>query len=191
MLVGLTGGIGSGKSTVAQLFKLLGGVIFNSDLAAKEVYYEKETRLKIINLLGENAYESPTKIDKDFIGRKIFSDTDLLHQLNAIIHPAVKEKFIHFTNQHPQQLIIKETALLFEANLEKEVDKIIVVTSDLNLRIKRLTLRDGLTLEHINKKIKSQLSDEEKIKRADFIIYNNETQLLIPQVISIFNQLKG
>ncbi len=191
MLVGLTGGIGSGKSTVAQLFKLLGVVIFNSDLAAKEVYYEKETRLKIINLLGENAYESPTKIDKDFIGRKIFSDTNLLHQLNAIIHPAVKEKFIHFTNQHPQQLIIKETALLFEANLEKEIDKIIVVTSDLNLRIKRLTLRDGLTLEHINKKIKSQLSDEEKIKRADFIIYNNETQLLIPQVISVFNQLKA
>ncbi len=196
MVVGLTGGIGSGKSTVAAIFKLLGCKLFNSDDVAKQIYFEENVKSQIISLLGSEAYLNDTSINKPYINSKIFSNTILLQQLNAIIHPAVKNKFDAFKNEalinsaSKNQLIIKETALLFEANLQHQVDKIILVTANDDLRIKRTMLRDGLTKEDVIKKINSQLSQTEKIKQSHYIIDNNETQLLIPQVLKIYNQIK-
>lgn len=189
MVVGLTGGIGSGKSKVAKLFEILGCVIFDSDNIAKEIYFDPVVKPKIISLLGQECYLSDSKIDKTFISSKIFSDTSLLHQLNMIIHPAVIEKFKEFKIQNPDKLIIKETALLFEAHLEKEVDKIILVSSNDELRIARVMERDGINKVEVLKKIKSQLSQEEKIKKSDFVIYNDEKEFLITQVLTIFDLL--
>ncbi|WP_317897405.1 dephospho-CoA kinase [Aurantibacillus circumpalustris] len=189
MVAGLTGGIGSGKTTVAKLFELLGCAVFESDEVARSVYYQPEIKSKVIQLLGPESYSSDTCIDKKFISTKIFSDTDLLQQLNAIIHPAVIAKSKQFIAEHPNKLIIKETALLFEAHLEKDVDKIILVVAKDETRIKRVMQRDGLTHEEVEKKIKSQLPQSEKIKKADFIIYNDETELVIPQVIKIYKAL--
>ena len=189
MVAGLTGGIGSGKSVAAKIFELLGCAVFNSDIAAKDVYFNAEIKVRIIKLLGNEAYLSDTRINKAYISSKIFSDTQTLQQLNAIIHPAVIDTFKDFVKKNPTKLIIKETALLFEAHLEKEVDKIIVVAADDELRVKRVMERDGLNKEDILKKIKTQLAQEEKIKKADFVIYNNEQSLLLPQVLTIYNTL--
>lgn len=190
MVIGLTGGIGSGKSIVAKLFELLGCAVFNSDRVAKEVYFEAEVRPEIIKLLGQEAYLNDQALNKNYISSKIFSDTLLLQQLNGIIHPAVIRKFKTFVGRHSGKLVIKETALLFETHLEKEVDQIIVVAADDTIRIKRVMARDGLEKESVQKKIQSQLSQEEKIKGADFVIYNNEDVLVIPQVLHIYKQLK-
>lgn len=190
MVVGLTGGIGSGKSVIAKLFELLGCAVFNSDRVAREVYFDAKVRPEIIKLLGKDAYVGDEALNKNYISSKIFSDTLLLQQLNGIIHPAVIRKFKTFVTQHPGQIIIKETALLFEAHLEKEVDQIIVVAANEAIRVKRVMARDGLDQASVEKKIQSQLSQEEKIKGANFVIYNNEDVLVIPQVLHIYKQLK-
>jgi dephospho-CoA kinase len=190
MIIGLTGGIGSGKSTVAKLFEVLGCLVFNSDQIAKEIYFDPAVKPKIINLLGPDAYFSETKINKTYISSKIFSDTNVLHQLNSIIHPAVIAKFNQFKIENPGKVLVKETALLFEAHLENEVDKIIMVASPDELRIKRVMERDGLTKEEVQHKIKSQLPQEEKIKKSDFVIYNNEEEFLTTQILTIFDSIK-
>jgi dephospho-CoA kinase len=190
MIVGLTGGIGSGKSTVAKLFEIMGCAVFYSDTVAKEIYFDSAIKPKVINLLGEAAYISNNEIDKKYIGSKIFSDTNLLHQLNAIIHPAVIEKFKEFKKLNAGKLIVKETALLFEAKLESEVDKIVLVSANDELRINRVMQRDGLSKEEVVTKMKAQLPQEDKIKLADFVINNNEEDFLITQVLTIFSKLK-
>lgn len=189
MVAGLTGGIGSGKSTVARLFELMGCLIFESDVVAKEIYFDANVRSKVVGLLGEQSYLSKTAINKEFISSKIFSDSKLLEGLNAIIHPAVIEKSRLLVEKHPDKIVIKETALLFEAKLEKQMDKTILVVADDEIRIKRVMQRDSLTREQVVKKINSQLLQEEKIKKSDYIIYNNETELLIPQVVAVYKDL--
>ena len=189
MIVGLTGGIGSGKSTVARFFELLGYPVFNSDKVAKEVYFKPEIKEKIIQLLGPEVYTKENTLNKNFISSKIFANTDLLHSLNTIIHPAVKKEFISFVSSSKNKLIIKESALLFEARLEKEVNKIILVVADDDLRLKRVIKRDGLMPEEVLKKIKSQLPQSEKMKKSDFVINNNEKELVIPQINAILNKL--
>lgn len=189
MVVGLTGGIGSGKSTVAKIFKILGCNLFNSDEAAKQIYFEEDIKKQVIQLLGNDAYFNSTTLNKPYINSKIFSNSDLLMQLNAIIHPAVKSKFISFIHKHSNLLIIKETALLFEANLQNQVDKIVLVIADDELRIKRAMLRDNLSKEDVLKKMNSQLAQIEKIKHSHYIINNNETELVIPQVVTVYKKL--
>ncbi len=189
MVIGLTGGIGSGKSTVARLFEVLGCPVFYSDDVAKEVYFDADVKLKVIALLGNEAYVLENEINKKYISAKIFSDTGLLHQLNAIIHPAVIERFKIFKNKHIGKLVIKETALLFEAKLEAQVDKIVLVAANDDLRITRVMQRDGLSKEEVIKKIKAQLPQEEKILRSDFVITNDEKEFLITQVLAIYNKL--
>jgi dephospho-CoA kinase len=191
MIIGITGGIGCGKSTVSQIFELLGCVVFNSDEVAKTIYFETEIKNKVLRLLGPEAYLSNAQLNKPFISSKIFSNTDLLQKLNAIIHPAVMYKFGEFVKHSKAKLILKETALLFEAHLESGCDKIIVVAANDELRIKRVMLRDKLSKEAVLKKIQSQLSQEEKIKKADYVITNNEDKLVIPQVTELFKLLNS
>jgi dephospho-CoA kinase len=189
MVIGLTGGIGSGKSTVAKLFEIIGCPVFYSDEVAKEIYFDKTVKPQISELLGKEAYLSETEIDKKFIGSKIFSDTNLLHKLNSIIHPAVIERSKQFVEKHKGKLIIKETALLFEAKLEAQVDKIILVAANDELRINRVMQRDGLSKEEVLSKISAQLPQAEKITKSDFVIYNNEEDFLITQVLAIYSNL--
>lgn len=190
MIVGLTGGIGSGKSTVADLFSVLGAVIYNSDERAKEMYYLPEVKEKVIAVLGKEAYYYDGKINKDFISLKIFNDPSLLHKINDIIHPAVGEDFKAFVKAHDSaKLIIKETALLFEAGINKQVDKTILVTAPLEIKIKRLQKRDGATADQIAARIKNQEPDDRKLPMSDFVIVNDEIQALLPQVLEVFKKL--
>lgn len=189
MVAGLTGGIGSGKSTVARLFELMGCLLFESDAVAKDIYFDPEIREQVKALLGEKAYLSDKAIDKSYISSKIFTHKLLLQQLNEIIHPAVIKKSTLFVDANPGKIVIKETALLFEAKLEKHVDKIILVVADDETRIKRVMQRDGLSRDAVVQKLNSQLPQEENIKKANYIIYNNDSDLLIPQVVMVCDKL--
>lgn len=189
MIVGLTGGIGTGKSTVAKLFALMGAKVFNSDDNARDQYFVSEIKKQVIDLLGKECYVDNKTLDRKYISNKIFADTTLLQKLNAIIHPAVIKDFKAFAQAYPGKLIIKESALLFEVGLDKELDKIILVTSPLELRIERVMKRDGSSREEVLKKIKSQLSEEEKMKLTPLWIKNDEKEFLIPQVIEMYKKL--
>jgi dephospho-CoA kinase len=192
MIIGLTGGIGSGKSTVAKLFETMGCAIYNSDDRAKALYFNPFIKKAIIHLLGDEAYVNETTIDKNFISKKVFSDTNLLHQLNDIIHPAVKQDFIAFKeNFPPKTFIIKETALLFEASIYKDVDYSVLITAPLQLKIERVMKRNAVSIAEIEKRMQAQWTDEQKIPLANFIITNDDTSALIPQVNSIITKLKS
>jgi dephospho-CoA kinase len=189
MLLGLTGGIGTGKSIVAKIFENLGCVVFNSDDVAKQLYFDKAIKTKVQELLGEASYLADNTIDRKYISAMIFSNNDLREALNKIIHPAVSEKFKEFIDKHKNKTIVKETALLFEANLNKQVDKVILVTCDEELRIKRVMKRDGLSYLEVQKKMKAQMLEQEKEKRADFIIHNSDEEFLVTQVLAILKKI--
>ena len=192
MIVGLTGGIGSGKTTVAKLFEIMNCIIYNSDERAKEIYFKPQVKASVIELLGEQAYSSNNTLNKDYIAKAVFSNSELLQKLNAIIHPAVKQDFEEFVaKQNPTQIILKETALLFEADIYKQVDFSILVTAPTELRIKRVKKRNSITEDEIKNRINAQWSDEQKIPLANFVIYNNDKEALIPQVITILNSIKN
>lgn len=191
MVVGLTGGIGSGKTTVAKLFQTMGCHIYNSDERAKELYFEPHVKQQVIELLGQEAYLSATEINRDFISKKVFTNTILLHKLNAIIHPAVKKDFEHFIRQFPENsIIIKETALLFEIGIQKSLNASILVTAAVNTKIDRVMKRNHISKEEVEKRRQAQWTDEQKIPLADFVIYNNPSDALIPQVLKIVEQFK-
>jgi dephospho-CoA kinase len=135
MIVGLTGGIGSGKSTVAKMFAVLGVPVYNSDERAKEMYYEAGVKEQVIAILGAEAYDAQAKINRAYISEKIFSNKDLLQKINSVIHPAVGRDFKTFVEEHKtSKVIIKESALLFEAGLKDKVDKVVFVSSPLEKR---------------------------------------------------------
>ena len=191
MIIGLTGGIGSGKTTVAHLFETLGCVIYNSDERAKDLYLNIEIKKQVIALLGKEAYTNDLKINKVYISQAVFSDKNILKQLNAIIHPAVKNDFKLFADSYPQEtLIIKESALLFEENLYQQCRKTVLVISPLDLKIDRVMKRNAISKLDVEKRMLSQWTDEQKIPLADFIIINDDKKALIPQVLNIISQLK-
>lgn len=192
MTVGLTGGIGTGKSTVGKLFQVLGVPVYNSDDRAKEMYFLPEVKEKVIALLGNEAYHADGSLNRAYVSQKIFSDSSLLSKINGIIHPAVEKDFAAFKEEHKShRYIIKETALLFETGLYKKVDKIILVMAPLEERLKRVMQRDKSSREDVLKRISHQMPDEEKQPISDFVIDNNETEGLIPQVLAIHQKLQN
>ncbi len=188
MLVGLTGNIGSGKSTIAKAFKTLGCIIFNSDEIAKEAYFNKEIKENVISLLGPEAFDG-IQPNKAYISNKIFNDKILLNKINQIIHPYVQNRFADVVSKNPNKLIIKESALLIETGLYKELDKTILVVADNNERLQRIIKRDEISETLALKKMQSQLPQSEKIKLVDFVIENNNTSEVLNKIIEIFNIL--
>ena len=192
MVVGLTGGIGSGKSTVAKLFEVLGVPVYNSDARAKEMYYKPEVKKQVISLFGAEAYNSEGKLNSTHVAKLIFNDSSLLQKINDLIHPEVENDFNEFIKNNSQhKIVIQESALVFETNIYKKLDKIILVTSPIELKMQRVIARDGITQEEVAKRIKHQLPDEEKIPISDFVIRNDEVTGLIPQVLSAYEKLKN
>lgn len=172
-IIGLTGGIGSGKTTVSKYIQELGFAVYNSDLRAKIIVNDDEIlKTKIITLLGENAYKEG-KYNTKFVAEQVFEDEALLHQLNAIIHPAVQEDFKNWVQHQKGDFVFKETALLFELNLDEQCYQSLLVTAEDNLRIKRVMDRDEKTYREVESIIQKQMPEKEKVKRANFIIENN------------------
>ncbi len=191
MIIGLTGGIGSGKTTVGKLFETMGCIIYNSDERAKELYFNKEIKQQVIALLGKDSYINDFELNKTFIAQVIFSDKHKLQQLNAIIHPAVKQDFKSVVDKYSSEtLVIKETALLFEENIFKEIDVSILVTAPLELKKERVMKRSQLSIAEVEKRMLAQWTDEQKIPLATYVIKNDGNQALIPQVLAIIHQLR-
>lgn len=173
-IIGLTGGIGSGKTTVAKLLESKGYSVYYSDIRAKEIVNNNAfLKTRIIQLLGSKAYDQDGKYNRKWVAQKVFNNEKLLLELNKIIHPAVKSDFEFWVREQKGDFIFKETALLFELNLDKNCFKTILVTADESLRIKRAMERDGKTYQEIENIIQKQIPEKEKRKRADLIIENN------------------
>ncbi len=173
-IIGLTGGIGSGKSTVAKFIEELGYPVYNSDFWAKElVNVDENLKHRIIALLGENSYDENGAYNRPYVASIVFENEELLLELNKIIHPAVKEHFENWVNAQNSKFIFKETALLFELKLNESCYQSILVTAEDNIKIKRVMDRDHKTYREIEAIMQKQMPEKEKIKKADFIIENN------------------
>ena len=194
--VGLTGGIGSGKSTVADILKSLGFSVYNSDNRAKWIMNNNDNlKSNIISIFGNNAYHKQI-INRQHISNIVFSNLLKLKQLNALVHPLVSIDFENWlSNQKTNDLIFKEAAILIESGAYKEMDKTILVISPIHLRIQRVLERDGSNLESIKKRMQNQLTDDEKNNYVDFIIQNSgsktelfsETELVISKLKKLKN----
>lgn len=189
MIIGLTGGIGSGKTTVARLLETMGCVLYNSDDRAKELYFETEVKAEVIRLLGTLSYFEHGGLNKAHISEQVFSDRDLLQKLNAIIHPAVKKDFTAFTQRYAGKIIIKESAILFETGIYKELEATILVTAPLEQKISRVMKRNAITREEVEKRMQAQWTDEQKIPLADHVISNADNEALIPQALTLLEKL--
>ena len=173
-IIGLTGGIGSGKSTVSQFIEALGFPVYDSDFWAKElVNLDENLKSRIIELLGEESYDENGKYNRKFVAEKVFDHQELLLKLNQIIHPAVKIHFENWVNAQNAEFVFKETALLFELKLNESCYQSILVTADENIRIKRVMNRDGRTYREVKEIIDKQMPEVDKVKIADFVIENN------------------
>lgn len=183
--IGLTGGIGSGKSTVAGIFKVLGIPVFDADLEAKLIMEkDEELALSIKNLFGLQSY-TDKKLNRKYIADIVFNNPDKLEQLNALVHPAAILAASNWMNLQTAPYVVKEAALLFEADSARHLDYIIGVYSPKRLRLKRVMERDNVTAEQVLARMRRQMDEEEKMKLCDFVAVNDEQQLLIPQVVQL------
>ena len=190
--IGITGGIGSGKSTVCRVFIALGIPVFEADLIAKELMNtNQEIHKKLVNLFGASVYHSDHTVDRKYLAGIVFNNPSLLAQLNEIVHPVVRETFFSWCKKQQSTYIIHEAAILFESGFYKMMDKTIAVVTSENERIQRVMKRDGLTLELVKERIKNQWTDDERIKLADFVIGNNDNELIIPQIIEIDKKIRA
>lgn len=187
--IGLTGGIGSGKSTVAKVFEILGIPVYYADDAAKRVMNEdEELRKQIITHFGEASYENG-RLNRGHIASEVFNNREKLDLLNSLVHPVTIADAEKWMQQQQTAYAVKEAALIFEANADKQLDYVIGVAAPFDLRLKRVMEREGISVEKVKARMDKQMDEEEKMKRCDFIIYNDEKQLLIPQVIALHEKL--
>ncbi len=188
--LGLTGGIGSGKTLVSQILEKLGVPVYYADKAARELMNSNaDLKENIRQLFGDQAY-SDEGLDRQYVASSVFGDHKKLSQLNSLVHPAVRQDFIGWTAQHSESLyVVEEAAILFESGAYVEMDQTILVYAPKELRISRVMKRDGLGREDVLKRMEHQISEEEKMKKADHILSNDGTQMLLPQVIELHNKI--
>ena len=190
--IGLTGGIGSGKTTVSKVFAALGVPVFYADEAGREVLDDDpEVRKAVVKLLGRSAYFEDGRANRKEIGSVVFRHPELLEALSAIVHPAVGRAWDTFKRRNEAAAyVVKEVAILFESGSDKDMDAVIAVSAPEDLRINRVMARDGSTREEVLDRIKRQLSEEERIQRSHHIIVNDGTQPLLEQVLELDAELR-
>lgn len=183
--IGLTGGIGCGKSTVAKVFETLGIPVYYADDAAKQLMNEdEELKKQIIHHFGEESY-AEGKLNRSYIASIVFDNKEKIELLNSLVHPVTIADAKNWMNKQTSPYSIKEAALLFESAAAKGLDYIIGVSAPQALRIKRVIDRDNVSREEVIKRMENQVDEEMKMKLCDFVIYNDEQQLMIPQVLQL------
>ncbi|MGZ3755211.1 MAG: dephospho-CoA kinase [Mucilaginibacter sp.] len=188
--VGITGNIGSGKTTVSKLFELLGVPVFYADDVAKSIMVTDDLLIEEIKLaFGNDAYFTDGSLNRKYIAGIVFSDEKQLAKLNSLTHPAVFRAFDQWVAKITDSpYVVKEAALLFESTSYKMCDKSIMVTAPLEMRIARVIKRDGISRTEIESRNSRQFTEEKKIELADYIIKNDETELVIPQVLKLHQE---
>lgn len=193
-IIGITGGIGSGKSTVSELIEDAGYPVYYSDIRAKTIVNDNaQLKQKIKELLGEKAYDENGFYDRKYVAETVFENEELLLKLNSLIHPAVKMDFEKWVSQQTTPFVFKETALLFELKLNKSCYKSLLVTADDNCRLKRVMDRDNKTYREVETIMLRQMPEKDKVKLADYIIFNNdgleeleqETKKILAEIVSL------
>ena len=190
--IGITGGIGSGKSTVAKVFEQLGIPVYHADYWAKELMNTDALVIqRMKEIFGNAIYDSTGKADRKKIAEIVFNDKEKLNELNSVIHPAVWLHGENWLKQHADKpYILKEAAILFESGGNKGVDKVIMISAPKELRIQRVIQRDNVTEEEVTARMANQWDDERKIALSDFVIVNDGKQLVIPQVLGVDRVLR-
>jgi dephospho-CoA kinase len=189
--IGLTGGIGSGKSTVAAIFKTLGIPVFDADSVAKQIMETNASVIAaVIAQFGEDAYING-KLSRAYIANIVFNNAHQLELLNSITHPATIAAFNEWAAQQTAPYVIKEAALLFEAGTANGLDVIIGVTAPNVLRIQRVIQRDKISRDMVIQRMDKQISDTIKMRLCNYVITNDDQQLLIPQVLKVDEILRG
>ena len=186
--IGLTGGIGSGKSTVAAVFEVLGVPVYYADSASRRLMNEDDAlKANIRRAFGESAYVSGT-LDRKFMAGQVFGDPVKLEQLNALVHPATLQDAREWMERQHAPYAIKEAALIFESGAERDLDLVIGVQAPAELRIQRAMERDHATREEILARMARQMDEDAKLARCQFIIVNDEQQMILPQVLALHQQ---
>lgn len=191
--IGLTGGIGSGKSTITQLLTTIGVPVYISDIRSKQLTQSDPTIISgLKRLLGDDIYSADGLLNKKKMAQMIFNDKDLLAQVNGLIHPVVHNDFDRWAEEQGEAgvpYVVNEAAIMIENGGYKRMDKVIVVTAPLEQRIARTMARDNASREQVISRINNQMSDEEKVKYADFVITTDDKHFIIPEILKIHNEL--
>jgi len=189
-IIGLTGGIGSGKTMIAELFRINGIPVYESDARSKALCQsDKKLMDGLKELFGDDVFNPDGCLNRPFMAKAIFSNKALLQAANNLIHPVVIQDFKRWVTCQDASIVVQETAILFEANLENSVDWVVCVTAPEEVRIQRTCVRSGLSPEEVHARMRNQLSDGELIRRSDFIICNDGLTPLIPQVDALLKTL--
>ena len=190
-MIGLTGGIGSGKSVVAKIFSTLGIPVFNADEAAKQIMQTSpEIKIKLIQQFGNDIYNE-LGLDKEKLAAIVFNDPFQLQLLNAIVHPVTIQAAKDWAAKQTSPYVIKEAALIFESAAADGLFKVIGVTAPLSLRIQRVMQRDGVSKEQVEARMQHQISDTIKMRLCDYVIENNNQEMVIPQVLEIDKAIRA
>lgn len=188
--VGITGGIGTGKSFVSKIFKTMGIPVYDADIEAKLIMVKDgAVRQALITAFGEETYFPDGTLNRAHLSTQVFSNSDKLTILNGIVHPAVIQAGIDWSNRQTAPYSLKEAALLYESGSYKNLDYTILVTAPAELRIQRVMQRDNVSREEVLQRMEKQMPEEEKLRYADFIIHNDEATPLLPQVLAIHHTL--
>ena len=188
--VGITGGIGSGKTTVCRIFEMLGIPVFYADTVSRNLVQQNPEVIAAIKASFGNGIYRDALLNTKALAKIVFNDPEKLRKLNSIVHPSVFRMFNEWIAKHAgYAYVLKEAALIFETNAHLTLDAVIVVTAPETMRIKRVMQRDGATEADVQQRMKQQMPEAEKRKQATFIIHNDESELLIPQILAIHKKL--
>ncbi len=187
--LGVTGGIGSGKTTVCRIFAVLGIPVYSADEEARKIQEgDREIKDKINLLVGKDLY-STGKLDRPELARLIFNNRDLLEKVNSLIHPVVFNNFTKWVKEQDSPYSIMEAAILFESGAYRDMDKILTVVTPMEERIDRLVKGNRLTREQVMERINNQIDDESRIKRSHYIIFNSENDMIIPAILGVHEEM--
>jgi dephospho-CoA kinase len=187
--VGITGGIGSGKSSVCRVFEVLNIPVFSADRIASQIMSDDDSIINGINIIaGKNVYPGGS-LDKKALSDIIFNDKEKLHQVDSLVHPAVIKHFFRWMQEQSSEYVIMEAAILFESGAAKFMDKVITVNAPLEERIERTMQRNNLSRNEVTERIRNQMDDAARAKKSDYIINNAENDMILPVVLQIHNEI--
>ena len=191
-VIGITGGIGSGKTTTCQIFEQLGVAVYYADVRAKQLMaHNTDLKAKIIQAFGDKAY-SNGELDRNYLAKEVFDYKERLSVLNGLVHPAVADDFDEWLEENRgADYVLKEAAILFESGAYHNVDVTVLVIAPKDIRIERVLSRDGSTKDEVERRMNNQWTQERKAKLADHIINNDGSKLLIPQVLELHKKFIG
>ena len=192
--LGLTGGIGSGKTTVAKVFETLGVPVFFADDEAKKFLFSNEVKSQLVELFGSSIINEAGEINKAELASIVFNDKESLKMLNSLIHPLLMQSFnswVSEKSQEKRQYIVMEAAILFEAGFDSEVDKVLCVSAPIEDRVNRVVGRDGASKQQVYSRLNNQMSDKERELKSDFVIQNSNKDMIVEAVVKIDTELKN